>query len=75
MTGASLSTGPRRMVARVAAAVPFAAATQLLADLAGIRLSPKRVERSAEADGQAANRHPQFGRVQTPTRQARRDSG
>jgi hypothetical protein len=51
---ASLTTGLRRMVARVAAVAPFAEATSLLADLAGIRLSIKRVERSAEADGQSA---------------------
>ncbi|MCI0689535.1 MAG: ISKra4 family transposase, partial [Sporichthyaceae bacterium] len=44
----------RRMVARIAAVAPFAESADLLADLAGIRLSTKRVERSAEADGQAA---------------------
>jgi len=54
VTGQSLSPGLRRMVARVAAVSPFAAGADLLADLAGIRLSTKRVERSAEADGQAA---------------------
>ena len=52
--GRSLSPGLRRMVARAAAVEPFAGAADLLADLAGIRLSTKRVERSAEADGQAA---------------------
>jgi hypothetical protein len=52
--GQSLSPGLRRMVARVAAVAPFAGAAELLADLAGIRLSTKRVERAAEADGQAA---------------------
>jgi hypothetical protein len=45
VVGQSLSTGLRRMVARVAAVAPFAAGTDLLADLAGIRLSTKRVER------------------------------
>ena len=54
VTGASLSPGLRRMVARVAAVAPFAEGADLLADLAGVRLSTKRVERSAEADGQAA---------------------
>jgi hypothetical protein len=54
VAGASLSTGLRRMVARVAAVAPFAGGADLLADLAGVRLSTKRVERSAEADGQAA---------------------
>jgi hypothetical protein len=54
VSGQSLSPGLRRMVARVAAVAPFAAGADLLADLAGIRLSTKRVERCAEADGQAA---------------------
>ena len=52
--GRSLSPGLRRMVARAAAVEPFGGAASLLADLAGVRLSTKRVERSAEADGQAA---------------------
>jgi hypothetical protein len=56
VAGQSLSTGLRRMVARVAAVAPFAGAADLLADLAGIRLSDKRVERRAEADGNAAAR-------------------
>lgn len=54
VTGASLSPGLRRMTARAAAAQPFATATDLLAELAGVSLSTKRVERSAEADGAAA---------------------
>jgi hypothetical protein len=54
VTDASLSPGLRRMVARAAAAEPFAGAADLLADLAGIRLSDKRIERSAETDGAAA---------------------
>jgi len=54
INGASLSPGLRRMAARTAAAVPFAAAADLLAELAGIRLTDKRIERSAEADGTAA---------------------
>ncbi len=54
VAGQSLSPGLRRMVARVAAVEPFAGAADLLADLAGVRLSTKRVERSAEADGRAA---------------------
>jgi hypothetical protein len=51
---ASLSPGLRKMTARAAAAVPFATATDLLAELAGIRLPSKRIERSAENDGTAA---------------------
>ncbi|VBA47019.1 hypothetical protein LAUMK13_05758 [Mycobacterium innocens] len=41
------------MTARAAAAQPFAAAADMLAELAGIRLSAKRIERSAETDGAA----------------------
>jgi hypothetical protein len=52
--GASLSPGLRRMVARTAASKPFAQAREDLAELAGVELSTKRVERAAEADGQAA---------------------
>jgi hypothetical protein len=38
---------------RAAAAGPFAEAAGLLADLAGVRLTVKRVERAAEASGTA----------------------
>lgn len=57
VTGASLSPGLRRMTARAAAAQPFAKASGLLVELAGVTLSAKRVERSAEADGAAAEQH------------------
>jgi hypothetical protein len=53
---ASLSPGLRKMTARAASAVPFATATALLAELAGVGLTVKRTERSAEADGAAAAR-------------------
>jgi hypothetical protein len=53
VTGASLSPGLRRMAARAAAVQPFATAAELLAELAGIRLTDKRIERSAETDGAA----------------------
>src|ERR1035437_6791510 len=53
VAGTSLSPGLRAMVARVGAASPFAKASELLATLAGVQLTTKRVERSAEADGQA----------------------
>jgi hypothetical protein len=53
---ATLSPGLRRMIARAAAAVPFARAAGLLGELAGIELAIKRTERSAEADGGAAAR-------------------
>jgi hypothetical protein len=52
---ASMSPGLRAMTARAAAAVPFAKAGSLLAELAGIALTTKRIERSAEADGAAAS--------------------
>ncbi len=52
VTGASLSPGLRRMVARVGARSPFAGASRDLAELAGLELTAKRVERSAEADGE-----------------------
>jgi hypothetical protein len=53
VTGASLSPGLRSMPARAGATLPFAAAADLLAELSGNRLSAKRIERSAEADGSA----------------------
>ena len=55
VTGASLSPGLRAMAARAAAAVPFARAAGLLAELAGVQLTAKRIERSAEADGRTAS--------------------
>ena len=53
VTGASLTPGLAAMVDRVGAAVPFAKGRDLLAELAGVTLSTKRVERCAEADGKA----------------------
>jgi hypothetical protein len=54
VTGASMSPGLAAMTSRAGAAVPFAAAAGLLEDLAGVRLTVKRVERAAEASGAAA---------------------
>ena len=54
VAGVSLSPGLRAMTARAGAAAPFAQAAALLADLAGITVTTKRVERSAEATGAAA---------------------
>src|SRR5580692_482324 len=51
--GASMSPGLAAMTDRAAAAVPFARAAGLLEDLAGVRLTAKRVERAAEAGGAA----------------------
>lgn len=51
---ASMSPGLAKMTAQAATAVPFAQAAGLLAELAGIGLTTKRVERSAEATGTAA---------------------
>jgi len=50
---ASLTPGLAAMADRVGAALPFAKGRDLLAELAGIELSTKRVERCAEADGKA----------------------
>jgi hypothetical protein len=53
VAGRSMSPGLASMTARAAAAVPFARAAGLLEDLAGIRLTAKRTERTAEASGAA----------------------
>lgn len=53
LTGTSMSPGLRAMVDRVGAAVPFAKGATLMAELAGVGLSSKAIERAAEADGQA----------------------
>ena len=53
VAGASLSPGLAAMTDRAAAAAPFAQAAALLEDLAGVRLTAKRVERAAEASGAA----------------------
>jgi hypothetical protein len=49
-----MSPGLRAMNDQVAAAGPFAKAARLLENLAGVRLTAKRVERAAEASGTAA---------------------
>lgn len=54
VAGVSASPGLRAMIGRAAAAVPFAKARELLAELAGVEVTTKRVERAAEADGAAA---------------------
>lgn len=53
VAGASLSPGLAAMNDKAAAAAPFARAADLLAGLAGITLTVKRVERAAEASGAA----------------------
>jgi len=53
VAGVSLSPGLTAMTERAAAAGPFAKAAGLLEDLAGARLTVKRVERAAEAGGAA----------------------
>ena len=53
ITGQGMSPGLRKMTARAAAAVPFAAA-KLISELAGLTLTGKRAGRRAEADGAAA---------------------
>jgi hypothetical protein len=54
VAGTCLSPGLREMIARAGAEVPFGKAAALLADLAGITISAKTAERSAEASGAAA---------------------
>ncbi len=54
IAGQSMSERLRKMTARAAAVVPFAAAVRLVAELAGLTLTGKREGRRAEADGQAA---------------------
>src|SRR6266849_791865 len=53
VAGTSLSPGLTAMNDRAAADGPFAKAARLLEDLAGVRLTAKRVERAAEASGAA----------------------
>ena len=53
LAGTSLTPGLRAMADRVGATVPFAKGAALLAELAGVELNPKAVERTSEADGQA----------------------
>jgi hypothetical protein len=53
MAGATLSPGLTAMNDKAAAAGPFAKAAGLLADLAGVHLTVKHVERAAEASGTA----------------------
>jgi hypothetical protein len=52
--GTALSPGLAQMIARAGAEVPFGKAAALLADLAGIAVSTRTIERSAEASGAAA---------------------
>jgi hypothetical protein len=54
VTGMSMSPGLAAMNDLAAAAGPFAGAARLIGELAGIRLTVKRVERAAEASGAAA---------------------
>jgi hypothetical protein len=54
VAGTSMSPGLAAMNDLAAAAGPFAGAARLLEELAGVRLTAKRVERAAEASGTAA---------------------
>jgi hypothetical protein len=54
MPGTSLSPGLAEMIARAGAEVPFGKAAALVKDLAGVAVSAKTTERSAEASGAAA---------------------
>jgi len=53
VAGETMSPGLAAMNDRAAAAVPFAKATGLLEELAGVALTAKRAERAAEASGAA----------------------
>lgn len=53
VAGTSMSPGLAAMNDMAAAAGPFAGAARMLEELAGIRLTAKRVERAAEASGAA----------------------
>ena len=66
LEGGSLTPGAVRMVGTAAARVSFAESSQLLAELAGLRIDPKRVERAAEAlGGEIARGRVPPGRVGT----------
>jgi hypothetical protein len=54
VAGATMSPGLARMNARAGAAVPFAPGAALVSELAGIKLTSRRLGRHAEADGTAA---------------------
>jgi hypothetical protein len=56
VAGTSLSPGLTQMIARAGAEVPFGKAAALLADLAGVTVNARTVERSAEASGTAARK-------------------
>ncbi len=59
----SLSPAATRMVGTVAACVSFAETSALLDDLAGLRISPKHVERAAEALGREIDAAERSGAV------------
>jgi hypothetical protein len=56
VAGTSRSPGLAEMIARAGAEVPFGKAAALLEDLAGVAVSARTVERSAEASGAAARK-------------------
>jgi len=56
VAGTLLSPGLAEMIARAGAEVPFGKAAALIKDLAGITVSARAVERSAEASGAAARK-------------------
>jgi hypothetical protein len=54
IAGDTMTPGLAKMTARACAAEPFAKASGMLAELAGVPVSARRAERHAEADGAAA---------------------
>ncbi len=63
LEGTSLSPATTRMAGTAAACASFAEASQLLDDLAGLRVSPKHVERVAEALGREIDAAERSGTV------------
>jgi hypothetical protein len=63
VVGTSFSPGLRRLMARVGAQEPFATATQDLAELAGVVVERKAIERTAEAAGIGAEQANQAERA------------
>jgi hypothetical protein len=59
LAGGSLSPALTRMVGQVGAMVSFAEGSELIQELAGIRIDPKQVERTAEALGREISRDEQ----------------
>jgi hypothetical protein len=69
---ASLSPGLTEIIARAGSEVPFGKAAALLSDLAGISVTAKAVERSAESSGAAARAAGAVGAAEAAAVRARK---